>query len=100
MFNGMLIGTAFEAMLRYTILPLADGTAFRRHSRGLQIVARLVKPHAIADCGEIVAHHFTPPRCSELHRSALSPARTVEDHEAEITLPRLTSRVRIPSPAR
>ena len=43
-------------------------------------------------------HHFTPPRCSELHLSALSTARTIEDHEAENVLPRLTSRVRIPSP--
>ena len=47
---------------------------------------------------EIVAHHFTPPTCSELHPRALSTSRNVEDHVVGVTLPRLTSRVRIPSP--
>src|SRR5678816_1833506 len=44
--------------------------------------------------------HFTPLTCSESHRSAPSSPRVAEDRRTEITLPRLTSRVRIPSPVR
>lgn len=47
---------------------------------------------------EMTPHHVTPLACSELHRRALSTSRTVEDHEVDVTLPRFTSRVRIPSP--
>jgi hypothetical protein len=46
-----------------------------------------------AQARETTPHHFTPPACSVLHLRALSSARTVEDHWAENTLPRLTSRV-------
>jgi hypothetical protein len=44
--------------------------------------------------------HFTPRTRSELHGSAPPSPRSTEDRGAEITLPRLTSRVRIPSLAR
>jgi hypothetical protein len=36
-YNGMLIGTAFEAVLRYTILPLASGTPYLFAGGGWQI---------------------------------------------------------------
>jgi len=47
----------------------------------------------------IAPHHLTPLMRSELHRAALSNTRSHWNPEPEITLPRLTSRVRISSPA-
>src|SRR5262249_53726884 len=64
--------------------------------RSLRLIGQV---RACAARSKRLRSHFTPLACSELHRTAPSSPRSAEDRWAEITLPRLTSRVRIPSPA-
>src|SRR5262249_16056586 len=78
-------------------------SASKRCRRSLAIArgrwARRGRAHRRQFSGETPSSHFTPLIYSELHRSAPPSPRSAEDREAEIPLPRLTSRVRIPSPA-
>jgi hypothetical protein len=78
---ALFLGSVREALELDQILDRGDANGGRGQLYDLTPVVQQVEGRGTN------SHHFTPLPRPEVHLRALSSARTVEDHEPEITLP-------------